>query len=547
MTHSDWQPLADHWQDIRETHLDQMVNGDPERFDRFSLRLRDLLMDFSKEKVTEETLALLEDLAKKKQVESKRDAMFRGDKINVSENQAVLHTALRAHRDDSLIHEGEDIIPGIHDVIDRMSDFCDGVRDGSIRSLYGRRYTDVVNIGIGGSDLGSVLVVQGLVPYWGGPRIRYVSNIDPAHVADVLAECNPDTTLVIVASKSFTTQETMTNAGVVREWLGDKRFEAQSIGVTAKTDRAREWGIRDEHIFPIGDWVGGRYSMWSGTGLSIMMAISPKEFKCLLKGARDMDNHFRTASIRENLPMMLGLIGAWRRVICGCNARVVVPYDHRLSKLPSYLQQLDMESNGKSVKVDGSPVDTVTGPMVWGEAGTNGQHAFFQLLHQGSDIIPVEFIIAAEGHETHLRSQHELLVANCFAQSRALMKGRSLGEVQEILANEGMAADQIATMAPHRVFDGDRPSTTIMHKKLTPYVLGRLIALYEHRVFVEAALWDINAFDQWGVELGKVLARDIGPAISDPSVTADIDMSTNGLIATMHELADMDVKSCNKP
>lgn len=544
MTATDWQPLQAHWLRLQDTSLNALFDQQPDRFDQFSLRLKDLLLDFSKEKVTEETIDLLVDLAQRKKVEDKRDAMLSGARINVTENRAVLHTALRRGKDEALMLDGTDVMPGVRDVLDRMAAFCDGVRSGAIKTYSGKAFTDVVNIGIGGSDLGPAMAVQALAPFCDGPRSHFVSNVDPAHIADTLSGLDPDTTMIIVASKTFTTLETLQNAGVARDWLGMDRVADQCAAVSAAPDKAGAWGIREERVFGFEDWVGGRYSLWSAIGLPIMMAIGPKEFRCMLKGARAMDEHFASAPIRENLPMMLGLIGAWRRSVCDMQSRAILPYDQRLARLPAYLQQLDMESNGKSVKADGSPADVMTGPAVWGEPGTNGQHAFYQLLHQGKTVIPCEFIMAAEGHETDMRGQHELLLANCLAQSQALMTGRSQAEVEDILSASGMAEDEIAALAPHKVFSGDRPSTTILYKKLTPYAFGRLIALYEHRVFVEAALWDINAFDQWGVELGKELAKNLGPAVSNPGTEIDTDSSTLGLINAIHDLSDMTIKSC---
>lgn len=544
MTATDWQALHDHWQALQGTSLNTLFDQQPDRFEHFSLRLKDLLFDFSKEKVTEETIELLVALATKKQVAEKRDAMLSGARINVTEDRSVLHTALRRPKDDHLLVDGVDVIPGIQHIFDRMTAFCDGVRSGTIKTASGKTFTDVVNIGIGGSDLGPAMAVQALAPFCDGPSLHFVSNVDPAHIADTLSALDPDTTMIIVASKTFTTLETLQNAGVAREWLGAARVADQCAAVSAAPDKAGAWGIREERVFGFEDWVGGRYSLWSAIGLPIMMAIGPKEFRCMLKGARAMDVHFATAPLRENIPVMLGLIGAWRRSVCDMQSRAILPYDQRLARLPAYLQQLDMESNGKSVTADGRPADIPTGPAVWGEPGTNGQHAFYQLLHQGKTVIPCEFIMAAEGHESDMRAQHELLLANCLAQSRALMTGRSQAQAEAMLQSAGMDDAAIAKLAPHKTFPGDRPSTTILYKKLTPYAFGRLIALYEHRVFVEAALWDINAFDQWGVELGKELAKNLGPAVSNPGTDIKADSSTKGLITAIHDLSDMTIKSC---
>ncbi len=509
--------------------------SDSNRFDKHSARTDDLLLDWSKCAVNEDTLSLLTDLAQAQKVEAKRDAMFAGERINITEDRAVLHTALRNRSNTPVIEDGEDVMPAVNDVLDKMGAFASGIRSGAIASASGKRFTDIVNIGIGGSDLGPAMAVLAMAPFHDGPNCHFVSNIDGAHIADTLAKVELDTTLFIVASKTFTTIETMTNAQTARsaliEQLGEKAVGAHFCAVSTALDKVAEFGIAQNRVFGFWDWVGGRYSLWGAIGLPIMIAIGPDDFGSFLDGAHAMDIHFRNAAITENLPMMMGLIGYYHRAICDYSTRAVIPYDQRLSRLPAYLQQLDMESNGKSVTMGSDAVATATGPIVWGEPGTNGQHAFFQLLHQGTDLIPVEFIVAANAHETGMDVHHELLLSNCLAQSEALMKGRTLDEARAQMKAKGLNANFIDRIAPHRVFSGNRPSVTLIYDTLTPYAFGRLIALYEHRVFVEAQLFGINAFDQWGVELGKELATNLLPVVQTGEGTEHLDGSTAALVA----------------
>ena len=514
--------------------------ADPKRFEAFSLELDDLLFDWSKTAVNAETMRLLEALARGANVEARRKAMFSGEKINITEGRAVLHTALRNVGSASVMVDGVDVMPEVEAVLGAMETFADAVRSGEASGATGRPITDIVNIGIGGSDLGPVMATLALAPYHDGPRAHYVSNVDGAHIADTLKELDPETTLFIIASKTFTTIETMTNAATARAWveaaLGKEAVGRHFAAVSTALDKVAAFGIAPDRVFGFWDWVGGRYSLWSAIGLPIMIAVGPGNFRAFLAGAHAMDTHFATAPLLENIPVVMGLIGYWHRVICGFPARAVIPYEQRLSRFPAYLQQLDMESNGKSVTLDGKPVSTPTGPLVWGEPGTNGQHAFFQLLHQGTDIIPIEFLAGAEGHEPNLQHHHDLLLANCLAQSQALMKGRTLDEAAEQLRAKGMAAAEIDRIAPHRVFPGNRPSLTILYRKLDPQTLGRLIALYEHRVFVEAQLFGINAFDQWGVELGKELATELLPVVEGKMGVGASDASTIGLVHHIHAL-----------
>jgi glucose-6-phosphate isomerase len=516
--------------------------SNPRRFDEFSLSLGDLLLDWSKCAVSADTMRLLEGLASAAGVMQRRDAMLRGDKINSTEKRAVLHTALRNPSDKGVIVDGSDVMPDVHGVLAAMAEFANAIRDGRASGATGKKITDIVNIGIGGSDLGPAMATLALAPYHDGPRAHYVSNVDGAHMHDTLQGLKPETTLFIVASKTFTTVETMTNAETARRWveaaLGKEAVGKHFAAVSTALDKVAAFGISSDRVFGFWDWVGGRYSLWSAIGLPIMIAVEPENFSAFLAGAHEMDTHFASAPLLKNIPAVMGLIGYWHRVVCGYPARAVIPYDQRLSRLPAYLQQLDMESNGKRVTIDGAPVATPTGPLVWGEPGTNGQHAFFQLLHQGTDVIPVEFLAAAEGHEPELKHHHDLLLANCLAQSEALMKGRTLEEARRQMLTKGMSEADVNAVAPHRVFPGNRPSITLLYRKLDPKTLGRLIALYEHRVFVEAQLFGINAFDQWGVELGKELATNLLPVVEGKADAAQSDASTAGLVRHIHRLRD---------
>jgi glucose-6-phosphate isomerase len=498
----------DYWAELKASAaatpaLKTLFAEGQDRFTQFSARFGDMLLDFSRTSLTAPSLGLLLELAEQANVAAKRDAMFRGEKVNNTENRAVLHTALRAPRDAAIAVDGANVVPAVHETLDRLFAFAEGVRSGAIAAADGKRFTDVVNIGIGGSDLGPVMATGALTPYHDGPRLHFCANVDGAGLTDILRPLDPARTLFIIASKTFTTIETMTNARTARSWLvaalGERAVNAHFCAVSTALEKVAAFGISPDRTFGFWDWVGGRYSVWSAIGLPVMIAIGSDNFREFLAGARAMDEHFCTAPLAQNLPVLLALIGIWHRNACDYPARAILPYDQRLARLPAYLQQLDMESNGKGVARDGSPRPyPLTGPLVFGEPGTNGQHAFYQLLHQGTDVIPCEFLIAAEGHEPHLRHHHQLLIANCLAQAQALMVGRTLEE---------------AGGNPHRVFPGNRPSVTLAYRKLTPRTLGSLIALYEHRIFTEAAIWDINAFDQWGVELGKELATKLLPAV----------------------------------
>ena len=511
--------------------------ADSKRFSRFSASFDDLLMDYSKTAVNDDILALLEKLAAEGGIAAKREEMFSGVAINFTENRAVLHTALRNRSNKPVLVDGKDVMPDVNAVLAAMGKFADGIRSGALKGSTGKAITDVINIGIGGSDLGPVMATLALAPFHDGPRSHFISNIDGAHIADILKLVKPETTLFIVASKTFTTIETMTNAQTARKFIADALGEAavqhHFAAVSTALDKVAAFGIDSERVFGFWDWVGGRYSIWSAIGLPLMIAIGPENFGKFLDGAHAMDNHFRQAPFKENLPMLLGLIGFYHRNVLGYPTRAILPYDQRLSRFPAYLQQLDMESNGKGVTIDGTPVEGNSGPVVWGEPGTNGQHAFYQLIHQGTSIIPAEFMIAANGFEPNLRHQHQLLMANCLAQSEALMKGRTFEEAKAQLTSKGMDDKKADFIAPHRVFTGNRPSITFVYDKLTPFALGRLIALYEHRVFVEGVLFRINSFDQWGVELGKELATGLLPVIEGKESAAGHDSSTQGLVAAL--------------
>ena len=517
-----------------DRHLLDLFANDPDRADAFSVEADDLLFDYSKTQIDAPVLEALTALCDEAGLAARRDAMFGGAKINETEGRAVLHTALRNLDGEGVSVDGADVIPGVRETLAAMRDFATAVRDGTAKGA-GGSFTDVVNIGIGGSDLGPAMAVLALAPYHDGPRCHFVSNVDGAHVADTLKGLDPKRTLVIVASKTFTTIETMTNAQTAKDWLvaGGGDPGTQFAALSTAQDKTAAFGIDPAHVFGFADWVGGRYSMWGPIGLSLMIAIGPEDFDAFLRGGQAMDTHFRTADWDRNMPVMLALTGLWHNQVCGYPTRAVLPYEQRLARLPAYLQQLEMESNGKSVSMDGKPLDYASGPVVWGEPGTNGQHAFYQLIHQGTAVIPCEFMVGAKGHEPDLAHQHRLLVANCLAQSEALMRGRSLDEARDKVASK-FEGDELERQARHRVFPGNRPSVTLLYPLLTPFVLGQIVALYEHRVFVEGTILGINSYDQWGVELGKELATSLGPVV-DGDVPADgKDGSTAALVDWIH-------------
>ena len=524
----EWKALAAHHETMRGVHLRELFAKDPQRGERLVAEAAGLYLDYSKQRVTDETLRLLLDLARACGVRARVDAMFAGEKINVTEGRAVLHVALRAPRGTRIVVDGEDVVPGVHAVLDRMAEFAGRVRGGAWTGFTGRPIRNIVNIGIGGSDLGPAMATDAL-RWYRDPRLtlRFVSNVDAADFVAATHGLDPAETLFIVSSKTFTTIETLTNARTARAWcvraLGDERAVAKHfVAVSTAESEVRKFGIDPANMFPFWDWVGGRYSMWSAIGLSVMLAIGPERFRELLAGAHAMDEHFRATPFERNLPVVLALLGIWYDDFFRAETQAVLPYSHDLGRLPAYLQQLDMESNGKHVDLDGRPVDYQTGPVVWGQPGTNGQHAYFQLLHQGTKLVPCDFIGFLRDLDD-VGEHHPLLLANLFAQTEALAFGKTAQQV----AAESVPAFQV----PHRAFEGNRPSNTILAERLTPAVLGALVALYEHKVFVQGAIWRVNSFDQWGVELGKALATRIAPELTardEPRLTHD--SSTNALI-----------------
>ena len=529
-----WQQLEAHRDELREVHLRALFAQDPGRFERFSLTFDDLLMDFSKQRVTVDTMRLLTALAQATGVEALRDRMFAGAPINGTEGRAVLHVALRHQSPTSMLVAGRVVMPDVRAALAHLGAFSEAVRSGAWTGATGARITDVVNLGIGGSDLGPAMVVEALTPYGReGPRLHFVSNVDGAHLDDTLRVVPAATTLFVIASKTFTTQETMTNARSARAWLvaalGEAAVAKHFVAVSTNTAEVARFGIAPDNMFVFWDWVGGRYSLWSSIGLPIALAVGVAHFQTLLAGAHEMDEHFRTTPLAHNLPVVLGLLGVWNTNFLGAATHAVLPYDQHLRRLPAFLQQLDMERNGKRVDAEGQPVDVPTGPIVWGEPGTNGQHAFYQLLHQSPRLVSSDFLAAAESSHA-LPEHHELLLANFFAQPEALMYGKTEAEVREELTAQGLPPEAVNRLAPHKVFPGNRPTTSLLYRRLDPRTLGRLLALYEHKVFVMGALWGINSFDQWGVELGKVLATRIRPELDAASDATAHDGSTNGLI-----------------
>ena len=527
-----WQALAQQRRALAGVHLRRLFEEDRGRFDRYSLEAAGLFVDYSKHLVTDETMKLLFDLARQCELHSWIERMLQGERINFTEDRAVMHIALRAARPMAL--DGRDLTAEVRAVRAKMRQFCDAMRSGTLRGAAGERYSDVVNIGIGGSDLGPALACEALAPYATPPlKSHFVSNVDGHAIAAVLERLDPARTMFIVASKTFTTQETMSNARTARDWLAAKLGPAGAAqhfcAVTASPKRAAEFGVAQERVFEFWDWVGGRYSMWSAIGLPIALEIGMDHLEALLAGARAMDDHFASAPLERNLPVITGLLGVWYADFVGAATRAVLPYDERLRLLPAYLQQLEMESCGKRATRDGSMAGYATSPVVWGTAGTNGQHAYFQLLHQGSHLVPADFIAFREPHH-RLPAHHDILLANFLAQTEALMRGRTAQEVEAEMRSGGVPEPEVQRIAPHRVFEGNRPSTSIVGERLDPQSLGALIALYEHQVFVESVVWNINAYDQWGVELGKTLASRILTELESGAPSTAHDSSTNGLI-----------------
>ncbi|TNE33520.1 MAG: glucose-6-phosphate isomerase [Alphaproteobacteria bacterium] len=533
MSNKIWERLAAHFEATRRRPIASLFTENPRRFEEFSLSLDDMLFDFSKSAVDATARDLLLELAEDTNVLEKRDAMFSGVAVNRTEGRAALHTALRNRSDEPVFVDGSDVMPEVRETLARMADFTCDLESGKITASDGTAFTEVVNIGIGGSDLGPAMTTAALAPYHKNLRLHFVSNVDGAEIADLLKTLDAARTLFIIASKTFTTIETMTNAATAKAWIeaavGRDKAARHFAAVSTALEKTAAFGIDPARVFGFADWVGGRYSVWGPIGLPLMLAIGADNFLEFLEGGFEMDRHFQTAPPAQNIPLMLGLTGIWHNNICGFGARAILPYDQRLARLPAYLQQLDMESNGKRITLADAEIARDSGPLVFGEAGTNGQHAFYQLLHQGSRIIPCEFLMAASSHEPQLQAHHDLLLANCLAQSEALMQGRSEKEVQP---KTGMKPGD----ALHRTFPGNRPSITLLYRKLTPRTLGRIIALYEHRVFVEGAIWNVNSFDQWGVELGKELAAGLKPMVSGEAAIEGAKGSTGGLLRAIAAL-----------
>ncbi len=530
-----WKELQVHFDDMQHRHMKDLFAQDPQRFDRFHRTVDGILVDFSKNIITQETLDLLLELARECHLEEAREQLFTGEPINQTEGRAVLHTALRNRSDHPVKVANEDVMPAVNEVLDRMQAFAQRIHEGEHVGYTGQRITDVVNIGIGGSDLGPVMVTEALRPYWiDGMNVHFVSNIDGTHLAEVLNRVDPETTLFIIASKTFTTQETMTNAHSARRWFLEHAEDEAAVGkhfVAVSTNEAgvEEFGIDRENMFGFWDWVGGRYSLSSAIGLSIILTLGFENFTELLDGLHQMDEHFRHAELEDNLPVILALIGVWYNNFFAAESEAILPYDQYLHRFPAYFQQGNMESNGKRVDRNGEVVDYQTGPIIWGEPGTNGQHAFYQLIHQGTKLIPCDFIAPAQSHNP-IGDHHSILLSNFFAQTEALMKGKTAAEVEAELKKAGHSPDEIAQLLPFKVFAGNRPTNSLLVKKLTPFVLGQLIALYEHKIFVQGVIWNIFSFDQWGVELGKQLAKAILPELRDDESITSHDSSTNGLI-----------------
>jgi glucose-6-phosphate isomerase len=532
-----WKELEVHAREMASRHMKDLFAQNPDRFANLSQTFEDILVDYSKNIITQETLDLLFRLAEECGVKEATEKMFTGEIINGTEGRAVLHTALRNRSDHPVLVDGEDVMPGVRNTLEQMEAFCAKVHQGQHLGYTGKPLTQVVNIGIGGSDLGPVMITEALKPYWiEGREVYFVSNIDGTHLAEVLRKVNPETTLFLIASKTFTTQETMTNARSARQWFFDngggeadvaKHFAALSTNAEGVSD----FGIAPENMFGFWDWVGGRYSLSSSIGMSIALTIGFDHFRTLLEGLHSMDEHFRHAALEENLPVKLALLGIWYTNFFGAETEAILPYDQYLHRFSAYFQQGNMESNGKSVDRNGNPVDYETGPIIWGEPGTNGQHAFYQLIHQGTRLIPCDFIAPAVSHNP-IGNHHAILLSNFFAQTEALMNGKTALQVAEELRNAGKTDAEIAQLVPFKVFDGNRPTNSILVRKITPYVLGQLIALYEHKIFVQGVIWNIYSFDQWGVELGKQLAKAILPELGDGAQVQSHDSSTNGLINT---------------
>jgi glucose-6-phosphate isomerase len=530
-----WRNLGEHFARMKDVHMKDLFAADPFRFERFSLSFQDILVDYSKNRITPETMKLLFSLAEEVDLRDAIEKMFAGDKINETENRAVLHVALRNRSNHPIEVDGENVMPRVNAVLDKMKSFSEKIASGEWKGYSGRRISDLVNIGIGGSDLGPAMVTECLKPYARqGVSAHFVSNVDGSHLVETLKRLNPETTLFLIASKTFTTQETMTNAFSARDWFLARAKESRHvsrhfIALSANTEKVKAFGIDPENMFVFWDWVGGRYSLWSAIGLSIACYVGFEHFAGLLQGAHEMDLHFREAPFEKNIPVILALLGVWYNNFFGAETEAILPYDQSMHRFPAYFQQGNMESNGKSVDRNARRVSCHTGPVIWGEPGTNGQHAFYQLIHQGTRLIPADFLAPAISHNP-IGNHHSILLSNFFAQPEALMKGKTQEEAIAELKGEGKSDGEIQRLWPYRIFEGNRPTNSILFRKLTPRVLGSLIAMYEHKIFVQGVIWNIFSFDQWGVELGKQLAGKILPELGDERPVHSHDSSTNGLI-----------------
>ena len=530
-----WKKLQEHYKATQALHMKDLFAQDPARFDTFSVQFEDILVDYSKNRITKETMGLLIDLANEVGLKTATEAMFTGQKINNTEKRAVLHTALRNRANTPVYFEGKDVMPDVNRVLEKMKGFCEKVRSGAWKGYTGKAITDIVNIGIGGSDLGPFMVTEALKPYGKeGLNVHFVSNVDGTHIAECLKKVHPETTLFIVASKTFTTQETLANAESAKAWFLEKAKEQTHVAkhfvaLSTNAKSVAAFGIDTDNMFEFWDWVGGRYSLCSAIGLSIALYIGFDHFEELLTGAHEMDVHFRTTPYEKNIPVLLGLLGIWYNNFYEADSLAILPYDQYLHRFAAYFQQGDMESNGKRVTKEGKEVDYSTGPIIWGEPGTNGQHAFYQLIHQGTKLIPCDFLAPVQS-QNPIGEHHKMLLSNFFAQTEALMKGKTEEEARAELKKSGISDAEVEELVPHKVFPGNRPTNSIFFKKLTPKVLGALIAMYEQKIFVQGMVWDVNPYDQWGVELGKQLAKIILPELEDGVTVTSHDSSTNGLI-----------------
>ena len=538
-----WKQLQQHFNEINSVRIKELFKNDPDRFSSYTLQSGDILFDYSKNIFTEQTLQLLLQLAKETNVKEAIEAMFAGEKINETENRSVLHIALRNFSKNPVYSDGKDVMPDVKKVLRKMKKFSEDIHDGKHRGYTGKRIKYIVNIGIGGSDLGPLMVTEALKPYWvEGIETYFVSNVDGTHIAETLKKVNPERTLFLIASKTFTTQETMTNAHTARQWFLKKAKKEEHIAkhfaaLSTNEKEVVKFGIDKKNMFEFWDWVGGRYSLWSAIGLSIVLTIGYKNFELLLKGAHDTDNHFRNTAFEKNIPVIMALVGLWYTNFFGSQTEAILPYDQYMHRFAAYFQQGNMESNGKSTGRNGQKLDHSSGPVIWGEPGTNGQHAFYQLIHQGTVLIPCDFIAPAQTHNP-IGDHHPKLLSNFFAQTEALMNGKTADEARAELIKSGMQEDQVEKLVPFKVFPGNRPTNSFLIKKITPFTLGQLIAFYEHKIFVQGIIWNIFSFDQWGVELGKQLANKILPELENDGTVTNHDASTNGLINAYKKLRE---------